>query len=41
MCFLDKSNNSMLANAFKQLLSRRDRENFHVYPVNGCVPKGQ
>jgi len=28
MCFLDKSNNSMIANAFKQLLNRRDRENF-------------
>jgi len=26
MCFFDKSNNSMIVNGIKELLSRRDRE---------------
>jgi len=28
MCFFDKRDNSMIVNAFKQLLNRRERENF-------------
>jgi len=43
MCFVDKSNNSVIVNAFKQLLNRRDREKLSQvgYPVglNGCIPK--
>jgi len=40
MCFFDKSNNSMIVNALKQLLNRRDSEKlFTGIPQMGAFQK--